>query len=155
MSLSNPIEHIQQQAIGYCLPACAQMALAQFDIKASQKQLAQALGARAGIGTPFPNIIHLNRWRVHVETIQWQSIDAVASALAVNRVVIVAVTTTPGLPEWGNIRTQHAVLVVAVNPEQIVYHDPALQYGPVSAPCDEFLLAWSEMAEQAALLSRM
>ncbi|MDQ3249191.1 MAG: hypothetical protein M3Q45_08290, partial [Chloroflexota bacterium] len=59
-----------------------------------------------------------------------------------------------GLPQWGSIRTQHAVLVIGVDSEEIVYHDPALRQGPVAAPQGEFLLAWSEMAEKAAFLRR-
>jgi len=45
-------------------------------------------------------------------------------------------------------------LVVDVGVEQIAYHDPALAYGPVSALRAEFLLAWSEMDERVAFMSR-
>jgi len=62
---------------------------------------------------------------------------------------------TTGLPGWGNIRTQHAILEVNADAERISYHDPALSYGPVSASIDEFLLAWNEMDNQAALLNRV
>lgn len=92
-------EHIAQLGLGYCLPACAQMALAHLGIR-------------------------------------------------------VAVTTTPGLPGWGETRTQHTVFVTTINPEWIRYHDPVLPHGPVAAPPGEFLLAWSEMAELAAFVRR-
>jgi hypothetical protein len=88
MSPRKPIVHVQQQAVGFCLPACAQMALAQLGIQATQAQLARTLGTRPGIGTPFPNITQLSRWRVNVQTIEWQSIDAVVAALATEVAVI-------------------------------------------------------------------
>lgn len=53
MSPLEPPVHIQQVALGYCLPACAQMALAQLSIAATQAQLAQVLGTRAGIRDAF------------------------------------------------------------------------------------------------------
>jgi len=69
--LERPI-HIQQVALGYCLPACAQMALAQLGILVNQTQLAQTLrigirgGTRIGIGTPFSRAEHLAKWNVRV-----------------------------------------------------------------------------------------
>jgi hypothetical protein len=79
----------------------------------------------------------------------------VAAALAAQQAVIAAITTNPGLPGWGNIRTQHTILLLTLTPDTVVYHDPALPQGPVTAVRDEFLLAWSEMAEQAAILHRI
>jgi hypothetical protein len=131
------------------------MGLAQLGIKRTQAQLARLFGARIGVGTPFPNIDRLSQWRVTVQRVQWQSIDKVVSALAANMSVIAAVTTTQVLPGWGHIRTQHTLLILTVTNDEVTYHDPALPDGPVNAALDEFLLAWSEMAEQAAFLSRM
>jgi len=129
------------------------MALAQLGIVVTQTQLAQTLGTRIGVGTPFSRVERLAQWDVRVRVTR-ASIDDLATLLAADIAAIAAVTTTPGLPGWGNIRTQHAVLVVKVDAEQITYHDPSLAYGPVSALCDEFLLAWGEMDEQAAFVSR-
>jgi hypothetical protein len=74
--------------------------------------------------------------------------------LAGNAAVIVAVTTTPGLPGWGNIRTQHTLLVTNIGKGRITYYDPSLAHGPVSATLAEFLLAWNEMERLAVSLSR-
>ncbi len=141
-------------ALGYCLPACAQMALAQLGIVVSQAQLAQTLGVRVGVGTPFSQVERLTQWDVQVRLTEQVSVEELVTSLAADVAVIVAITTTPGLPGWGNIRTQHTVLVVDVGAEQIAYHDPALAYGPVSALRAEFLLAWSEMDERVAFMSR-
>jgi len=154
MSPLEPPIHVQQIALGYCLPACAQMALAQIGIAATQAHLARTLGTRLGVGTPFSRLKRLSQWNVRVELARRASADDLAASLAADTAVIVALTTTSGLPGWGNIHAQHAVLVTGVGVEQIEYHDPALAYGPVSALRAEFLLAWSEMEELAAFLSQ-
>ncbi len=99
MSLRKPVFHVQQSTIGYCLPACAQMALAYLDIEVSQVRLAQTMGARPGVGTPFSQIAALSKWRVDVQVTEWQGIEQVASALEAGMAGIVAIITTPGLPQ--------------------------------------------------------
>ena len=154
MSPLDYLAHVQQTAIGYCLPACAQMALTQLGVVSTQELAARALGTRVGVGTPFPRVERLSRLGINVQLAHAMSIDALRASLAANKAVIVAIATTPGLPGWGNIRTQHTLLVVSIDGDQIAYHDPALAYGPVSALLAEFLLAWDEMDRRAALLSR-
>ena len=149
--LKAPI-HVLQQTWGYCLPACAQMALAQLGIEVTQRRLAETLGTRAGIGTTFSNIERLKRWAVEVQVAEWIGAEALETAQSDEIAIIAAVVTSPQLPGWDEIRTRHTVVVVAVNADQAIYHDPALDYGPVSASRDEFLLAWSEMSELTALI---
>ena len=48
------------------MPACAQMALAQLGIVTTQAQLAQILGTRVGVGTPFSRVERLAQWGVRV-----------------------------------------------------------------------------------------
>ena len=154
------LSHVQQVALGYCLPACAQMALAQLGIITTQADLAQAFGTHAGVGTPFPRVERLAQWGVRVQLERRIAVDELVAALAAGVAVIAALTTTPGLPGWGNIRTQHTVLIISVDVgngngnERITYQDPALSYGPVSTLLSEFLLAWGEMDERAAFVSR-
>ncbi len=150
----DPPVHVQQERIGYCLPACGQMALAQLRIAATQADLAQALGTRAGIGTPFSRVQRISQWGVDVQVTEWGTMEALATSLGDGLAVIAAITTTSDLPGWAEIRTQHAVLMVEVSSDQVSYHDPALAQGPVSVSHDEFLLAWSYMAERAAFLAR-
>jgi hypothetical protein len=147
-----PPPHIQQIEIGYCLPACAQMALAQFEMQFTQTQLAKVLETRPGVGTPFSNLKLLSRLKIRGDLQSFASIENLNSALNANQSVIVPVTTSSGLPGWGNIRTQHSLLILNLDPNRITYHDPALQSGPVSVALNEFLLAWSEMDQQAAFL---
>jgi len=154
MSPLKPPAHVQQLTWGYCLPACAQMALAQLNITVSQPQLAQLLGTRLGVGTPFSRVERLAELNIHVRLLRHVSFDDLLASLTTDTAIIVPITTTSGLPGWGNIRTQHAILVINVDVDWISYHDPALSNGPVSARIAEFLLAWDEMDKQAALLSR-
>lgn len=146
-----PPLHIQQKNWGYCLPACAQMALAQFDIFTSQEQLAALLDVRPGIGTSFSRVRRLPQ--VQVSVTEWGDLEAVDIALDRGTAVITALKTTPGLPGWPNLQVQHTVLIVDITADEVVYHDPALDNGPVTAPRNEFLLAWSEMSELAAFIS--
>jgi ABC-type bacteriocin/lantibiotic exporter with double-glycine peptidase domain len=150
--LKSPV-HVSQIALGYCLPACAQMALAQLGIAVSQEQLAQTLGTRVGIGTTFSRVERLQQWPVEIQVRKWGGVERMETSLAGDIAVIAAVTTTSGLPGWGDIRTQHTVLVINMSADYVIYHDPSLDQGPVSTPRDEFLLAWSEMSELAAFLS--
>ncbi|HEX9926850.1 MAG TPA: C39 family peptidase [Anaerolineae bacterium] len=147
--------HITQTGLGYCLPACAQMALAQLGIDETQQALAETLGTRTGIGTPFSRIERLAAWSVEVRVTEWGGVDALETALAGEAAVIAAVVTSPKLPGWPNLRTQHTVLIVGIDAEQVTYHDPALTYGPVSTSRGEYLLAWSEMSELVAFLTRL
>lgn len=145
-------EHRQQLGWGYCLPACVQMALAQLGIAIDQSDIAAILGTRPGIGTPFSHLRKLPQ--VATEITEWGSLAAIERALQTETAIIAALTTTPGLPGWSDLRTQHAILIVDATPEHIVYHDPALEQGGTASPRNEFLLAWSEMAEKAAFLRR-
>jgi hypothetical protein len=130
------------------------MALAQLGIQADQERLARALGTRPGIGTPFSRVARLEQWQVSVQLTEWGGIEAITTALKTGTSIIIAVATTSGLPGWGQIRTQHTVLVVNVDLDYITYHDPAFANGPISALRQEFLLAWSYMAELAAFVSQ-
>jgi len=152
MALLDRPAHVQQLTLGYCLPACGQMALAQLGIETTQEQVAQVLETRMGVGTPFSRVKRLQKWVNDVRITEWGGAKALGAALDSNVAVIVALTTTPALPGWGDIRTQHTVLVVNVGLDRITYYDPALSQGPVSASRNEFLLSWSEMAELTAFL---
>ena len=136
MALRPLINHVQQIDWGYCLPACAEMALSQLGVSVSQQRLAKQLGTVAKIGTPFPNVQRLAKLGAQVKQIQWQGVNALSEALRLD------------LPGWGTLRTQHVVVVTAIDAVQISYHDPALPYGPATVQLDAFLLAWSDMSEQ-------
>jgi ABC-type bacteriocin/lantibiotic exporter with double-glycine peptidase domain len=154
MPSPNPVSHVQQLALGYCLPACAEMVMAQFGLQANQKELGLLLTTRAGVGTPFSRINLLEKFHLQVQIVEWAGEESLQLALSENKAVIVAILTSPGLPGWNTIESQHSVLLLAMDDNSVTYHDPALTYGPVTASLGEFLLAWSEMAEQVAFISQ-
>lgn len=123
-------------------------------IDAAQNQLATQLGTIKGIGTPFTNLHRLASYGIDLYFSQWQSIQPLRTALQSGGAVITAILTTPGLPGWETVVTQHAILITAIDEQSIVYHDPALFHGPVTALLDEFYIGWTEMSEQAAILYR-
>ena len=149
-----PVRHIQQRGIGYCLPACAAMAAGQFGLDISQSRLARNFGTMSGIGTPFSAIRRLIDFDLAVEVVEWLGIDFLRQALLSEKAVVAAVLTSRDLPTWGTLRTQHTLLVTAMEKGRVYYHDPALSWGPVEVSVDAFGLAWSEMSELTALIRR-
>lgn len=154
MPYPKPTVHRQQHTIGYCLPACGEMALAQLGLRVNYKELSLLLTTRAGVGTPFSRISLLEKFHLHMQIVEWAGEESLRRALSENKAVIVAVLTSSGLPGWQTVETQHTLLLVRIDEEYVTYHDPALAHGPVTASLGEFLLAWSEMAEQVAFVTR-
>ncbi len=141
---------MQQATLGYCLPACGQMALEQLGQTVTQDELAAIMETVPGYGTPFSCIERLSRWQVAIEIIEWGGTEVIAEALINNKAVIVALLTNTDLPGWNDVQTQHTVLIVDITSDQVSYYDPALPQSPVIATRDEFLLAWSDMDEKVA-----
>jgi len=153
MPLPNPIIHVNQLADGYCLAACAEMALLQWGIQTTQKQLASLLNIRPGFGTPFSSIRAITRYGVDLQIFSWQGIEVLKKSLDTpNAIAIAAIVTIPAFVGWSQRSTQHVVLVTRVDSATVTYHDPALFTGPVQISVDEFMLAWIEMDEMVAVL---
>ena len=157
------VNHIQQRGIGYCLPASAQMAAAQFGKVIPRARITRTLGTIPGLGTPFSAIERLVEFRFVVEIAEWFGVDSLLLALSEGIGVIAAILTSHDLPGWGNQPTQHIVLVTAIEAGRVyilrpnpsggtTYYDPTLVVGPVDVSEDAFGLAWSEMSELTALI---
>lgn len=156
MPLPNVIRHIHQLTDGYCLAACAEMALTGLGISGTQKKFAPILGVRPGIGTQFSNIRALSRYGIDIKVAIWQGSETLKQMLTVpSSFVVTAILTNAQLPGWGDLVTQHVVLLTTVDSLSVTYHDPYLPNGPVQAALDEFLLAWSDMDEMVAHLRRL
>ncbi len=147
--------HVKQATLGYCLPACGQMALEQLGQSVTQGELAGIMETVSGYGTPFSRIERLSRWQIAVEIIEWGGTEAIAEALSNNKAVIAALLTNADLPGWNDVQTQHTILIVDITSDQMSYYDPALPQGPVITSRDEFLLAWSDMDEKMATCWRV
>jgi len=49
----------------------------------------------------------------------------------------------------------HALVVVDIEEQAILIHDPAFENAPLTIPLDEFLAAWGELAQLTALIRVM
>lgn len=61
-----PVPYRRQLDEGYCLPACAQMVLAYWNLEREQARLAQELKTIPGVGTPISNILRLASRKLEV-----------------------------------------------------------------------------------------
>jgi ABC-type bacteriocin/lantibiotic exporter with double-glycine peptidase domain len=138
-----PVAYHRQRADGYCLAACAQMALDYWGIAADQEALARQLGVEPGVGAPARRIERLGSPDLAViyESGEW---DIVPAWLAGNTPLI-AMIQAGELPHWQGDCFQHAVMVVGCDASQVWLLDPAARPDPLAVSIDEFMLAWGEM----------
>ena len=105
-------------------------------------------------GTAVLNVLllhqHLPRCRVEVAS---ASLDDLARWLQQGIPPIVFVTTGP-LSHW-QTECLHALVVVGIEEQSMLVHDPAFAGAPVTIPRDEFLTAWGEVAQLTALINVM
>jgi ABC-type bacteriocin/lantibiotic exporter with double-glycine peptidase domain len=148
------LSHVQQPAPGLCLPACAQMALSYLGVAASLDELTQQLGARALIGVPYSRVTRLKALGVDVAFGTGGVLDDLRDALERGLPVIVFVQAGE-LPHCDRIVSPHAVVVVAMDDRVAQVLDPALSSpDPIPVPLGDLLLAWDEMENAYAVLSR-
>lgn len=151
MSNSLPVPHRLQLADGYCLPACAQMVLAYMDLEQEQATLAKQLGMIPGAGTPGNRILSLVSNSLDVFYGQGKLTDLQA-ALAQGIAPIVLVYTSE-LPYWEQ-PTAHAVVLIGIDEDRAIINDPAMSQAPIRVSLGDFELAWDEMGNLYALLTR-
>jgi ABC-type bacteriocin/lantibiotic exporter with double-glycine peptidase domain len=146
-----PVPHHQQVAEGYCLPACAQMALAHLGIFRSQEELARVLKMRVGAGVTASNITLLASKTLAIGYSSGTLTD-LAGWLA-KSIPIIAFIQAGELPYWRGHRFQHAVVVIGLDEEQVFLLDPA-KSDLTTVVSEEFLLAWDEMDNTYAIMTK-
>jgi ABC-type bacteriocin/lantibiotic exporter with double-glycine peptidase domain len=147
-----PLFHSRQKYLGYCLPACAEMALNYLGISRSQEVLAKKMNTTINVGTPRSNIKNLTSRRITVIYNEGTLAD-IGSWLDQKLPVIVFVQAKE-LPIWRGQDFKHTVVVVGLDEKTIYLMDPALENGPTPTPIDDFQLAWDEMDNYYAILTR-
>lgn len=149
MNTPLPVPHFQQSADGYCLPACARMALAYLGLSYSEAEVSQILGAQEW-GTPSFAIQRLAGLEIEVLYREW-SISELLSSLTAQRPMITFVRT--GFLDYYQDDFAHAVVVVgAIQDQQFWIHDPNQPSGPVTVSWDGLLAAWGEFGYRGAVL---
>lgn len=152
MSNILPVPHRSQLADGYCLPACVQMVLAYWGIERDQADLAKQLQLIAGAGTPGNRVRLLASDTLDVFYDEGQLAD-LQSALTRGVPPIVLVHTGQ-LPYWEHA-TAHAVVVLGMDETSVTVNDPGKAQAAIQVSLGDFELAWDEMANLYALLSKI
>lgn len=147
------VPYSSQLAHGYCLPACAQMALAYLGIEHSQEALARTLDIIENFGVPASHLLKLRSRDVFVVYETEGSIQILDHWLKEQTPVITFVRTNL-LAYWQGQVAQHAVLVVGLEDPYIYLLDPAKTSDVIPVHVDEFLLAWDEMEFSYAVIAR-
>ena len=146
------VPHYPQKADGYCLAACAQMALAHLGVFRSQDDLAREMGLRPPFGAPAFNIIRLQSADLAV-TYASGTLQDLAQQLA-QAVPVIAFVQAGELAHWHGHRSQHAVVIVGLDADTLYLLDPAAEAEPIPVSIGEWLLAWEEMDCLCATLTR-
>jgi hypothetical protein len=134
------------------------MVLAYISISRSQEVLGQIMGTQLPIGTPRANIKKLASLQLTV-TYTHGLLEDIQQWLNQNIPIIVFLDAGE-LPHWHNydftqrIVIPHAVVAVGVDDQIIYLMDPALDSGPTPTPIGDFMLAWDEMDNYYATLTR-
>jgi ABC-type bacteriocin/lantibiotic exporter with double-glycine peptidase domain len=145
-----PVPHLHQPERGGCLAACAAMVLTYMRIRANYHQLLKLLQVQKPYGTPFPKIRRLEQLKVTVLFGQ-SNLANLPTFLSNDQPIIVPVQTSE-LPYWTE-HTDHAVVVVGIDPQFIYLNDPAFSNAPIQVPLGDFDLAWLARDEYYAVLS--
>ena len=142
------VPHYEQTQAGSCLPACARMVLAFWQVQATESELVDLLGTHY-FGTPAPHIRRLEQLGFSV-TYESGALNIVTNHLKNNRPCLVFVQTDD-LPYWGE-NTAHVVVAIGIDETTIFVNDPACKDAPQAVPVDDFLLAWSEFDYRYAII---
>lgn len=134
------VSHRQQTQQADCLAACAAMVLDYLHIPISYDKLTQLLKIDA-IGTPFRNLDNLQSLGLSI-LIEEGNMQLLKEYLETGLPSIVAVDTNQ-LPYWDEA-TDHAVIVVGMDNENVYLNDPDLSTAPQAVSIAEFELAWLE-----------
>ncbi len=136
--LSVPL--LNQKSDGDCLAACAAMTLEYINDTIEYHQLLKILNV-ASFGAPASNIRNLKQLNLMVN---YRITDlAGLKSLIDNGQPVIVFVRTGDLPYW-QYATDHALVVVGYENDQILINDPYFDNSPISVPQGDFELAWLE-----------
>jgi ABC-type bacteriocin/lantibiotic exporter with double-glycine peptidase domain len=135
-----PVSHRRQKQPSDCLAACAAMVLDYLLVPVNYSQLIGLLNVDA-VGAPFRNLRYLHSLGLSV-TVAEGNIETLQTQLDTGLPVIVAVATIE-LPYWDEA-TDHAVVVIGMDEQQVYINDPDRVSSPQVVSLAEFELAWLE-----------
>jgi ABC-type bacteriocin/lantibiotic exporter with double-glycine peptidase domain len=143
MLLSN-FAHRRQRRESDCLVACAEMVLNHLDIQIGYKRLSRLLRTGPSF-TPFTNLRYLEALRLSVSIGKEGDLSIFAPNLEMGLPVVVRVKTV-GWQHWGDEITEHAVVVVGIDPSaKLIYiNDPFFVDAPIEMSLIAFEAGWIE-----------
>lgn len=151
MLLSNFI-HRRQRLESDCLVACTQMVLDYLGVKKDYAHLRKILRSGPEF-TPFSHLHYLQRLGLSI-TVGTNAEESIFEThIALGLPIIVGVRTIQW-PHWGNIITEHAVVVVGIDQDHddIYIHDPYFADAPIEMSLIEFQIGWEEKDRQYGVI---
>jgi ABC-type bacteriocin/lantibiotic exporter with double-glycine peptidase domain len=146
-----PLSRLSQQGAADCLAACAAMALAYTEQTMPYTELVKLLKI-GPIGAPRRNILNLTSRGIAVTYREANLTILAETYLQVGEPVIVFVDT--GELHYWSTATNHAIIVVGLDEENVVALDPAFSDSALTIPHDEFQLAWLNCDYACAIIHR-
>lgn len=144
------VPHFIQTGPSDCLAACAAMVLAYHGKVTSYAKLIDLLKI-GPIGAPRRNILNLSRLRGLEVIYREATLPIAAQYLQVGLPVIVFVDTGE-LGYWSST-TNHALVIIGIEGDDILANDPGAKDAPVHIPVGEFDLAWLNADNACAVVS--
>ena len=144
------VPHFIQRGPSDCLSACAAMVLAYHGKSTPYSKLLHLLKI-GPIGAPRRNILNLSRLRGVTVAYREATLPIAAQYLQAGLPVI-AFVDTGELGYWSST-TNHALVLVGIEKDEILVHDPAVKDAPVHVPIGEFDLAWLNADNACAIVS--
>jgi len=150
--LLSQFTHKQQRHESDCLVACAEMVLHHLGLSIAYARVAKILRAGAEF-TPFSHLRYLAQLGLSISLDTQGDVSLFATYIAVGLPVIVAVKTL-NWPHWGDIITDHAVLVVGIDrAHNLIYiHDPFFAEAPIAMELLRFEMGWEEKERWYAVI---
>jgi ABC-type bacteriocin/lantibiotic exporter with double-glycine peptidase domain len=144
-----PVQHREQKQLADCLAACAAMVLDYLHKPVAYERLLYLLEI-GPIGAPRRNILHLSQIGISV-VYREASLTIIAECLTHGQPVI-AFVDTGELTSYWETTTNHAVVIVGLQPDTVSLLDPAHPSTICQVPVEEFLLAWLNCDYTCAIL---
>ena len=143
-----PVSHIRQRQTADCLAACAAMVLDDRRVSYRYTALLQLLHIR-DYGTAFSSLLRSEQPDLRVD-VQVGDLTQLRTNLHNGVPVIVFLNT--GMLSDRTVETGHAVVVIGMDDQVVVVHDPHLAAPARVIPAIEFEAAWIEQDQLCAVI---
>lgn len=144
------IKHYPQEVEIGCLAACAQMVLESLGLIYAQTEL-HHLFEPTSIGVPFSRIARLQRYGLQIDLKQGNLSDLLQ---AIDQDIPPIIFLRTGELDYWQTDVQHAVVGIGYDENYMLLNDPAFPTAPQRVTADELMLAWDELDDFYATLTR-